>query len=265
MSEVPELLLIDKPKGITSMGVIRVLRKQYKEGRGIFLDEMRGVRESAEGGVLLDTVTDDVSATPKHIAIKIPRMGHAGTLDPLATGLMLIGVGKGTKKLAELIKLDKEYVAEIRIGERRTTGDLEGEVVEEKVVEESAEILRSKISAELNAMLGLLTLPVSAYSAIKVDGVAMYKRARRAEKKGEVVLDVPVREMNVHEAELQSLEVGGDRAVATVRFRVSSGTYIRSLAEELGRHLNYPATLQNLRRIKVGEFDIKNSIILDTI
>ena len=222
-----EILLIDKPKGITSFDVIRRLRRVYSDS---------------------------------HDGEKAPKMGHAGTLDPLATGLMVIGVGKGTKKLTELTKLDKEYVAEVRFGERRTTGDLEGEVIEEKGVEETVEILRSKISTVLADMLGELTLPVSAYSAIKVDGVPMYKRARKAEQKGETLEEVPVRVMKVYEAGLLEVEVDGGRAVATIRFFVGSGTYIRSLAEELGRRLGYPACLQNLRRTKVGEFDIKDAL-----
>lgn len=220
MTEVPELLLIDKPYGITSFDVIRRLRRK----------------------------------------LNIKKMGHAGTLDPLATGLMIIGVGAGTKKLTELVKLDKEYVAEVRIGESRTTGDLEGEVVESKKVEG----LKSEtVGVALAAMVGTLELPVSAYSAIKVDGVPMYKRARKAEKIGEVIDDVPLRAMRVDEVELLSFEMDVDRAVGTIRFVVGSGTYIRSLAEELGRRLGYPATLQNLRRTKVGEFDIKDAQTLD--
>lgn len=214
-----QIMLIDKPKGITSFDVIRRLRRQL------------GTR----------------------------KMGHAGTLDPLATGLMIIGVGAGTKKLTELVKLDKEYIADVRIGERRTTGDLEGEVVEEKEVMEQAEILRNKISATLTDMRGELNLPVSAYSAIKIDGVPMYKRARKAEKTGEEVVAVPLRKMRVDEAELLEVLVDGGRAVAKIRFVVGSGTYIRSLAEELGRRLSYPATLQDLRRTKVGNFDIINA------
>ena len=217
MNDVPELILIDKPKGITSFDVIRRLRR----------------------------------------LLNIKKMGHAGTLDPLATGLMIIGVGPGTKRLAGLIKLDKEYSAEVLIGEQRTTGDMEGEVVDEKVVEEAAEILQSKISAALTDLVGEIELPVSAYSAIKVDGVPMYKRARKAEKTGETVTDVPMRTMRVFETELFKVEKVGDRAVATISFKVGSGTYIRSLAEEIGRQIEYPATLQNLRRIKVGEFDIE--------
>ena len=216
MPDIPELLLIDKPKGITSFDVIRRLRR----------------------------------------TLQIKKMGHAGTLDPLASGLMLIGVGKGTKGLTSLVKLDKEYLAEVRIGERRSTGDLEGEIVEEREVKTLTE---SEVEVALATLVGALSLPVSAYSAIKVDGVPMYKRARSAEKIGKTVADVPEREMKVYEAELLKFETGDGRAVATVRFSVGSGTYIRSLAEELGRRVGYPATLQNLRRTKVGEFDIKDA------
>lgn len=220
MTELPELLLIDKPKGITSMDVIRRLRRQ----------------------------------------LGIKKIGHAGTLDPLATGLMLVGVGRpGTKQLTDLIKLDKEYIAEVRIGESRTTGDLEGDVIEEKEV---LELAAEQVEIALKNMLGELELPVSAYSAIKVDGVPMYKRARKAEKRGELVTGVPMRVMNVLQAELQDFFVEEGRAVVTVRFEVGSGTYIRSLAEELGRKLGYPATLQNLRRTKVGKYNIKDALLL---
>lgn len=211
-----ELLLIDKPQGITSMDVIRRLRKE----------------------------------------LNIRKIGHAGTLDPLATGLMLVGVGPGTKQLTNLIKLDKEYIAEVLIGTSTTTGDREGDVVESKKVGTLAD---SAVKAVLESMIGTLTLPVSAYSAIKKGGVPMYKRARQAEKTGDTVTEVPVREMDVYEAELVDLLQKQDRAIATVRFKVGSGTYIRSLGEELGKRLGYPASLQNLRRTKVGGFDIKNA------
>jgi tRNA pseudouridine55 synthase len=215
--ELPEdILLIDKPKGITSFDVIRRLRRET------------GIR----------------------------KMGHGGTLDPLATGLMIIGIEKGTKKLADYLKLNKEYIAEVRLGEKRTTGDLEGEIMESVDV---TEIDEDQVREELKEMIGILTLPVSAYSAIKKDGVPMYKRARKAEARGEVVEDVPLRDMEVYETELQGVKTEGNRVVLTVRFFVGSGTYIRSLAEELGRRLGYPATLQNLRRTKIGDFDIKDA------
>ncbi len=216
MNPPEDILLIDKPKGITSFDVIRRLRKE----------------------------------------LNIRKMGHGGTLDPLATGLMIIGIEKGTKKLSEYLKLNKEYIAEVRIGEKRSTGDMEGEILEEKDVQSLDEIIVKKV---LTTMLGTLALPVSAYSAIKKDGVPFYKRARKAEKTGEVIDDLPIRTMQVFENELQKIECGDNRCVLTVRFFVSSGTYIRSLAEELGKRLGYPATLQNLRRTKIGEFDITDA------
>lgn len=221
--ELPEhILLIDKPVGITSFDVIRRLRR------------VRGMG----------------------------KMGHAGTLDPRASGLMIIGVGEGTKKMSEYVGLSKEYVAEILVGERRSTGDLDGEVMETHDVPE----LREEVLKEqLNGMVGTLRLPVSAYSAVKRNGVPMYKRARAAALRGEVIKDVPVRDMEVAEAEylthecIPANEVHAGRCVVRVRFSVGSGTYIRSLAEELGKRLGYPATLQNLRRTKVGEFRIEDA------
>lgn len=225
----PDLILVDKPEGITSFDVIRVLRKKFKE----------------EGKV-------------------VPKMGHAGTLDPLATGLMLIGVGSGTKKLNEYIKLDKEYEAEILVGERRSTGDMEGEVLEEKSVDQKFN--KEDIVAVLDSMVGTLSLSVSAYSAIKKDGVPMYKRARKAAKEGLVVEDVPTREMKVYEAECLDIlkNIKTKRLVVKVRFKVGSGTYIRSLAEEFGKRIGvgYPATIKKLRRTKVGEFKVEDAVTL---
>jgi tRNA pseudouridine55 synthase len=217
-----EILLIDKPVGISSFDVIRRLRKEYKEK-----------------------------------GLPVPKLGHAGTLDPLASGLMIIGVDAGTKKLHDYLKLPKEYVAEILVGESRTTGDMEGEIVEEKPIEEifSAE----KISSILERMIGVLALPVSAYSAIKKDGVPLYKRVRAGKSIGEL----PIRNMQVMEAELievNTLSVNRkNRAVVKVRFYVGSGTYIRSLAEDFGKRLGYPATLKSLRRTKIGEFKIEDA------
>ncbi len=218
--ESKTILLIDKPKGITSFDVIRRLRR----------------------------------------TLNIKKMGHAGTLDPLATGLMIIGVGEGTKRLTEYIKLPKEYLAEALIGERRSTGDMEGEILESAHV---PEIPKELIQKTVESMVGTMLLPVSAYSAIKKDGVPMYKRARKAEKSGEVVLDVPLRSMTVTGAELEGVSYKDSKYVFTIRFNVESGTYIRSLAEEIGKRLGYPATLQNLRRTRVGDFKIEDAEILE--
>ncbi len=239
--EHPEILLIDKPSGMTSFDVV------YK------------VRRALNPKPKKDEVSSDSEPWVRL------RVGHAGTLDPLATGLMIIGVGKGTKKLTELVKLDKEYIAEVRIGESRTTGDLEGDIVQEADVEP---IPAEEITSAVASLVGTIRLSVSAYSAIKIDGKPMYKRAREAEKTGEIVTDVPMRDMVVHEAEVVNIkntiiydseEYEKRRVVVTVRFFVASGVYIRSLGEELGKRLGYPATLQNLRRTRVGEFDVKDA------
>ena len=225
MQKLPEIIFIDKPLHMTSFDVIRVLRK--KTG--------------------------------------IKKFGHAGTLDPLASGLMILGVENGTKKLTDYIKLDKEYLCEVRVGESRTTGDLEGEIIEESEV---AEIFsEEKISAVVAQLVGTLNLPVSAYSAIKIDGKPMYERAREAEVTGEVVAEIPMREMAIFEAELlkHHAEVidGKKRYVIKVRFHVASGVYIRSLAVELGRLLGYPATVQLLRRTKIADYKVEDAQQLD--
>lgn len=209
-----DILLIDKPSGITSFDVIRRLRRR----------------------------------------LGIKKMGHAGTLDPLASGLMIIGVGEGTKKLASYFKLDKTYITEILLGQKTTTGDLEGEALEQAEV---VAVTAPEVVQTLDSMIGTLTLPVSAYSAIKKDGVPFYKKARAAEARGEIVpeTELPLREMKVYNAELLSVADN----VIKVRFDVGSGTYIRSLGEELGRRLGYPATLKSLRRVRVGEFKIEDA------
>lgn len=216
MSMHTDIILVDKPKGITSFDVIRMLRKK----------------------------------------LGIKKMGHAGTLDPLATGLMIIGIGNGTKKLTEYLKLPKEYIAEIRLGERTTTGDLEGRVLATFKIEH---IDTEYVKRVLAFMRGTITLPVSPYSAIKKNGVPYYKRAREAEQKGELMHDVPEREMEVFDAELVKAVCKNKRCVLTIRFNVGSGTYIRSLSEELGRRLGCPSTLQNLRRTKIGDFAVEQA------
>lgn len=202
-----EILLIDKPKGITSFDVIRSLRKKL------------GVR----------------------------KMGHAGTLDPLATGLMLIGVGEGTKKLKDLIGLPKVYVAEILLGVEMSTGDLEGEVVQKRKV---PSLSREKIKSVLREMEGDIDLKVPLYSAIKKEGKPLYKYAREG-----IEVESPIKTMHIIKTELLEAK---DTTLKIV-FEVKSGTYIRSIAEELGRRLGTVATLKNLRRIKIGDFSVEKA------
>ena len=228
MATVPAgVILVDKPVGCTSFDCIRTLRRQ----------------------------------------LSIKKMGHAGTLDPLASGLMLIGIEAGTKTLAELTKLDKEYETEILLGQSRSTGDMEGDVVDSRPVGEP--LSDAVVTDALAGMIGSLNLPVSAYSAIKRDGTPLYRLAREAAAKGETVTDVPIRTMVVREAFLlQSTEIEFDASqfqLLSVRFAVGSGTYIRSLAEELGRRLGYPACVYSLRRTKVGEYQVRDATPLTEV
>ena len=200
------VFLVDKPKGITSFDVIRRLR------------EKTGVR----------------------------KMGHAGTLDPLATGLLIVAAGEDTKKLSRFLGLPKEYEADILFGVRTDTGDMEGAVLEEADVSIAEEDIRRALAE----MKGILRLPVPAYSAVKRGGEPLYRKARRGEK-----VAPPEKEMHVYRAELLFFRPPALR----VLFFVGSGTYIRSLAEELGRRLGVPATLRDLRRTKIGDYTVDNA------
>jgi len=210
-----DILLIDKPKGITSFDVIRILRRK----------------------------------------LNIRKMGHAGTLDPLGSGLMIIGIEKGTKKLNDYLKLPKIYIAEVLLGKKTTTGDMEGEVLEEKKIPEIDIKIIEKIIKELK---GKITLPVPIYSAIKIKGKALYEYARK-----EIDIKPPEKEMEIIKIKLNNYYKDEDFYVLCLEIEVASGTYIRSIAEEIGRRLNYPATLRNLRRTKIGNFKIEDAQKLD--
>ena len=183
-------------------------------------------------------------------------MGHAGTLDPMATGLMLVGVGEGTKELSRLLKLPKQYEAEILLGVQTDTGDMTGKIIESQKIHN---VESGQIEKTLSEMVGELKLPVPAYSAIKQGGEPLYKKARRGEK-----VETPVRKMMV--TAVRDISVARNDIDIRVRatFDVESGTYIRSLAEELGRRLGLPATLSALRRTKIGEYDIKDAETIET-
>jgi tRNA pseudouridine55 synthase len=206
--ETGDLLLVDKPKGITSFDVIRILRREL------------GVR----------------------------KMGHAGTLDPLATGLLIIGINAGTKKLAGLVGLPKVYEAEIVLGKATDTGDADGTTVKEMPVPALSE---DEVKKAVMGMAGELTLPVSLFSAIKRDGVPLYKLAYQGK-----TAELPMRAMTVRSADFISYDAAG---IVRVRFDVSSGTYVRSLAEELGARLGTCAHIVNLRRLSIGEYSVENA------
>jgi tRNA pseudouridine55 synthase len=167
------------------------------------------------------------------------RAGHAGTLDPFATGLLLVLLGRSTKLAGRFVGLDKRYLTEVDLTARTSTGDPEGETVEEHEPPSADEL-----AERLEQLRGEIELPVPAASAVKIGG----ERAYRLHRKG-VAVEMPVRRSTVHELELVSF----DGRIATLDLLVSSGTYVRSIAEALGGHC------ASLRRTEVGPFHVDDA------
>ncbi len=164
------------------------------------------------------------------------KTGHAGTLDPFATGLLILLSGRATSLQDRFMKLDKRYVTEIDLGARTTTGDPEGEVSEQHDPP-----TRDELEAALRGLRGEVDLPIPAASAVKIDG----QRAYRLHRQG-IVVEMPTRRMRVLELEL----VGYGDGVARLDLRVGSGTYVRSIADALGGHC------VTLRRTEIGPFRV---------
>jgi tRNA pseudouridine55 synthase len=167
------------------------------------------------------------------------RAGHAGTLDPFATGLLLVLLGRSTKLAGRFVGLDKRYVTDVDLTARTSTGDPEGEVVDELEPPAARELER-----RLATLRGEVELPVPAASAVKIGGERAYKLHRKG-----VAVEMPVRRSTVHSLDLVSY----DGRVATLDLLVSSGTYVRSIAEALGGHC------ATLRRTEVGPFRVEDA------
>lgn len=215
------LLAVDKPVGITSHDVVSRVRRSLNER----------------------------------------RVGHAGTLDPLASGVVVIGVGQATRLLGQLALDRKAYLADIAFGAQTTTDDAEGEVVRRVEVPAALED-PARAREALNGLLGPSNQVPPAYSAISVNGVRSYRRARAGE---EVVL--PARPIEVYSAELISITGDADAGSLhwTVSFVVSKGTYIRSLARDLGVRLGSAAHLGGLRRTASGAIGLSSCVALDDL
>ncbi|HST26183.1 MAG TPA: tRNA pseudouridine(55) synthase TruB [Gaiellaceae bacterium] len=164
------------------------------------------------------------------------RAGHAGTLDPFATGLLLVLLGASTRLAQYLVGLDKRYVTEIDLGSQTTTGDVEGEVVDRHEPPG-----RDELDSRLDRLRGEIELPIPAASAVKIEGERAYRLARRG-----VAVEMPVRRSTVYDLQL----LGYGDGAATLDLRVSSGTYIRAIAAALGGHC------RSLRRTEVGPFSV---------
>lgn len=203
-----EIIFVDKPSGMSSFGAVARVRRilTQREGHKV-------------------------------------KVGHTGTLDPFATGLLILLAGKATKKAPELTKKDKVYEATIRLGATSTTGDPEGEITET-----GAKLpTREEIEAVLPQFRGEIQQTPPAFSAIKVNGQRAYKLARAGKD-----VEIPSRTVTIYELEILDY----DAPLLKIRTHVSSGTYIRTLAEDLGKALGCGAYCAELRRTKIADYDI---------
>ncbi len=207
-----DTILIDKPAGISSFGVVARVRRYLSQKAG-----------------------------------KKIKVGHTGTLDPFATGLLILLSGKATKLSNQFLKLDKWYEATLCLGKTSTTGDPEGVITEVNVDRQPS---YSDIEKILPDFLGNIKQTVPIFSAVKINGKRAYQLARQGQK-----VEMPTREIEIYELEVLSYHFP-ELVIIT---HVSSGTYIRTLGEDLGQALGVGAYLTALRRTKVGNFDLNNA------
>jgi len=218
-----EVLLINKPSGWTSFDVVNKMRGAIRN----FLREHSEESKAKAGKI---------------------KVGHAGTLDPLATGLLIICTGKLTKRIDEFMAKEKEYTGNITFG--ASTASYDSETPPEHIFETSY-LTKEEITNASKSFIGDIQQIPPMYSAIKIDGKKLYELAR----KGETV-EIKPREVHIKEFELSQFEL------PTVSFRIvcSKGTYIRSIAHDLGKALNNGAYLSSLRRTRIGEFKVEDAM-----
>ena len=212
LSKMDGILLVDKEKGITSRDVVNKISKE----------------------------------------LNIKKVGHAGTLDPLATGLMVIGIGKGTKILDLLTSDKKEYIATVKLGLQTDTLDITGNIVK-KI--DNYILKKDKLESILKFFSKTYMQTVPKYSAIKINGKKLYEYARN-----DIEIELPKKEVTIYSIELIDFKENE----FTFKTLVSKGTYIRSLINDIGNSLNIPMTMKELRRTKSGKFkinDINSKII----
>ena len=206
-----DIVLIDKPTGMTSFGVVARVRRVLTEQAG-----------------------------------RKVTVGHTGTLDPFATGLMILVTGKKCREAEHYTKLDKWYEAQIVLGQTSSTGDPEGEL--------AAVSDRRPTEAEIGAVLERFTGEIQqvppVFSAIKIDGQRAYKLARQGKE-----VNMPSRNVTIYSLKLISYEY----PYVNIRTHVSSGTYIRTLAQDIGEALGTGAYCRELRRTKIAEYDIADA------
>ena len=203
------IIVVDKPIGYTSRDIVNIASKVLKE----------------------------------------KKVGHTGTLDPLATGVLVLCVGKYTKLVDLLTSEDKEYIAEIKLGITTDTLDITGNILDSS----SATTTKQDILKVFSKFIGEYIMEVPKYSAIKVNGKKLYEYARKGEE-----VTLPLKKVHIYELELLSFY----QDIITFRCKVEKGTYIRSLIRDIGKNLGTYATMTELERTKLGIYDIKNSYTL---
>lgn len=196
------------------------------------------------------TSRDVVNVLNKTLQTK--KIGHTGTLDPIATGVLVVCIGKYTKLVSEITGYDKEYIAEIKLGIKTDTQDITGNIIEAKPFT----VNKEQIKEVLSSFLGKNMQTVPLYSAVKINGKKLYEYARKQEK-----VELPQREIEIKSIELLSF----DKDIITFKTTVSKGTYIRSLIEDICKKLGVIGTMNNLKRTKQGSFLIENAYTLEEI
>ena len=193
----------------------------------------------------------DVVAKMRGI-LKVKKIGHTGTLDPDATGVLPVCVGNGTKLVELVADHDKEYIAELMLGVATDTQDLSGTVIKESPVEVS----REQVEEVVMSFVGDCMQVPPMYSAIKINGKKLYELARAGKE-----VERQARQVTFHEIEILSIEL----PVVKIRVACSKGTYIRTLCNDIGEKLGCYATMKSLIRTRVGVFDIKEAVTLDEL
>jgi len=210
-----------------------------------------------EGIVLVDKpagpTSHDVVAKMRKLC-NTRKVGHAGTLDPMATGMLVIGIGRATRLLGYFTAHDKEYLGTIRLGISTTTDDAQGELVTRV---SAGHITESEIIETVRDFRGPIMQQPSAVSAIKIDGERAYTRVRNGEE-----ISIPPRSVMIHDLEIVGIERLSDLDVIDLKVRVvcSAGTYIRALARDIGKQLEVGGHLTQLRRTRSGVFDAMKSL-----
>ena len=218
-SSIDHIILIDKPAGISSFGVVAKVRARLRDELGHKI-----------------------------------KVGHTGTLDPFATGLLILLTGKNTKRSNEFLKLDKVYEATLRLGFISTTGDPEGKITEVSFSKYNETLPKlGDVESVLNSFIGIIEQTPPKFSAIKINGQRAYKLARKNQD-----FKIPSRKIEIYSINILNYNY----PELKIKVHCSSGTYIRTLAEDIGKKLNTGAYLTTLRRTKIGDYDIENAIPL---